>query len=42
MLKPLAYEFVEWKDGEECWKIPRRYKAADVWSSIRPKQEKVA
>ena len=40
--RALASEFVECVNGEERWKIPGRYKAAAVWSSIRPKQEKVA
>ena len=43
LLKPrqIASEFVERKNGEERWKISGRYKAAAVWRSIRPRQEKV-
>ena len=41
-LRPLAWDFVEVKDGNEKWKISRgKYKAADVWSVIRPKKENV-
>ena len=41
-LRPLVQELVEWKDGRVNWKMPReKYKAAVVWSVIRPRREKV-
>ena len=41
-LRSLAQELVEWKDGNACWNFPgNKYKAAFVWSVIRPKRERV-
>ena len=41
-LRPLVQELVEWNDGRANWKIPsEKYKAAEVWSVIRPRREKV-
>ena len=40
-LRPLAYRFVEWKDGREVWKyIGQKYSVVDVWEEIRPKQDR--
>ena len=41
-LKSLASEFVVWRDGTARWKEEGKYKASAVWSSIRPKHEKVS
>ena len=41
-MRSIAHEFVEVKDGFERWKYPSgKYKTAEVWRVIRPKNEKV-
>ena len=41
-LRSSACDFVELNNGNERWKIAgEKYKAAEVWSAIRPKKGKV-
>ena len=40
-LRIITYNFVEWKDGVEVWKLGgSKYSTVVVWSEIRPKMEK--
>ena len=40
-LRIITYNFVEWKDGVEVWKLGgSKYSTIVVWSEIRPKMEK--
>ena len=42
-LRSFAQEFIEIKDGKERWKLTgEKYRAAEVWSVIRPKKSKVS
>ena len=41
-LRSLASDFVVWRDGTARWKEEGKYKAAAVWSKIRPKQARVS
>ena len=42
-LRSFTQEFIEIKDGRERWKSTgEKYRAAEVWSVIRPKKSKVS
>ena len=41
-LRTVAHDLVKWGDGTTSWVfVGGKYKAANVWSAIRPRKEKV-